>query len=106
MRIPSFAIGAIAEHAGAQKRRHIDIVVVVRQMKTKSRVCDGELGVATVDVVAGELRAIAKIFPIRSTIDAIAVGPTEPGNTDAITDSEWWIADGGLGHRHLVCGAG
>ena len=54
-------------------------------MKTVSGVGYSELGVASVDVVTGELCAVAKIFAIRSTISAIPIGPSEPWNADTIT---------------------
>src|SRR5438270_14011411 len=85
-RIASLAIRPVAEHSGAEKRRKIDIVVFVRQMETISRVGEGEVGVAAVDVIAGKLCAIAKIFSVRSTIRAFAVGPAEPWNADAVSD--------------------
>ena len=54
-------------------------------MKTKSRVPDGKLGITAVDGIAGEACAIAKIFAIGSTINAFAVRPAQPWNTDAVT---------------------
>src|ERR1043166_4235162 len=53
-------------------------------METKSRIGDGEPGVATIDGVAGEARAVAKIFAIRSTISAFAVRPAKPRNADGL----------------------
>ena len=85
MRVASFAIGAVAEHAGAQKRRRLDIVVFVRQMKTKSRVRNGELGVTPINSVAGKLRAVAKVFALRSTISAFPVRPAQPRNANSVT---------------------
>ena len=53
-------------------------------MKTKSRISHGELGIAAVDRVTGETCAVAKILPVRTTIDTFAIGPAEPGNAHPI----------------------
>jgi len=55
-------------------------------MKTVARIRNDELRVAAVDVVTGELRVFAEIFAVRSTIDAFAIRPAEPRNSDAITN--------------------
>src|SRR5207245_151133 len=91
-----FSVRAVAEHSRAKQRRDLGIFVFVRQMKAVSRVDDGEFSVAAVDVVAGKLGVIAKIFTVRSTISAIAIGPAEPRNSNAISDFELRIADCGL----------
>src|SRR2546426_12776002 len=88
-RVASLSIRTIAKHAGAKQRRNIDIVVLLGQMKTKSRVRDHELGVTPVNGVASKARAIAKIFAIGPTIHAFAVRPAKPRNPDATTDSKF-----------------
>src|SRR6266581_1630361 len=88
MRVACFTIRAVAEHSGTKERRNINIVVFVRQTKTKSRVDDGEIGVTTVNGIAGEPRAIAKILARRSTITAFAAGPGEPGDADALANGK------------------
>src|SRR6266404_1134484 len=85
-RIPSSSIRTVTEHSGAKQRRNVDIVVTVRQMKTIARVGDRELGVTSVDVVAGKFSFIAKVFAVGSTIRAVAVGPAEPRNSDPISN--------------------
>src|SRR5205823_2433477 len=85
-RIASFSIRSVTKHSRAEERRKIDIVVFIRQGKTISRVGDGELGVAAVDVIASKFSFIAKILPVRSTISAFAVGPAEPWNADTISN--------------------
>src|SRR4030095_15872311 len=57
-------------------------------MKTESSIGHGKLGVTAIDGVTGETRAIAQVFPVRSTINAFAIGPTEPRNADEISDRE------------------
>src|SRR5947207_14287238 len=83
-RVASLSIRTIAKHAGAKQRRNIDIVVLLGQMKTKSRVRDNELGITAVHGIAGKARAVAKIFAVGSTVSAFAVGPAEPWSTDAV----------------------
>ena len=106
-RIASLAIGSITEHSCAKQRcdgrlrrtgsgAQVDTEKFVWEMKAVSGVSDGEFSVAAVDVVAGKLGVIAKIFTVRSTISAIAIGPAEPRNSNAISDFELRIADCGL----------
>src|SRR5436190_22897414 len=87
-RVTGLSIRSIAKHSRAQKRRNIDVVILLRQSKTKSRISDRELRVAAVDRVTGKFCAIAKIFAIRSTINAVAVGPAEPWNADAVAQGK------------------
>ena len=96
MRVACFTIRAVAEHSGTKERRNIDIVVFVRQMKTKSRVDDGEIGVTTVNGIAGETCTIAKILTRRSIITAFAAGPAEPRNADALANGKFLDAFGDL----------
>src|SRR5213592_2926791 len=85
-RAASLSIRTIAKHAGAKQRRNIDIVVLLGQMKTKSRVRDNELGITAVHGIAGKARTVAKIFAVGSTVNAFAVGPAQPRNANAIAD--------------------
>src|SRR5436305_9410143 len=64
-------------------------------MKTKSRISHGELGIAAVDRVTGETCAVAKILPIRTTIDTFPIGPAQPGDADTIADLEFRICSFG-----------
>src|SRR5438046_10743058 len=91
-RVASLSIRTIAKHAGAEQRRNIDIVVLLGQMKTKSRVRDNELAVTAVHGIAGKARTVAKIFAVGSTVNAVAVGPAEPRNPDAIADRKFFDA--------------
>src|SRR5204862_8053313 len=83
-RVARLSIRTIAKHAGAKQRRNIDIVVLLGQMKTKSRVRDNGLAIAAVDGIAGKARTVAKLVAVAATANAFAVGPAEPGNPDAI----------------------
>jgi hypothetical protein len=60
-------------------------------VKTKSCIRYGELGVAAIDSIASETRPIAQILPVRSTINAFAIGPTKPRNAYAISDLKFRI---------------
>jgi len=46
------------------------------------------LGIAAVDLVAGETRIVAKILAARPAIEARAVGKAEPWHADALTELE------------------
>ena len=92
-RVTSLSIRTIAEHSGTEQWCYFNIVVVIRQTKTVSRVGNGELGIPAVDVVTGKLGAVAKILVVRSTISAIAIGPAKPRNADPIADFELLIVD-------------
>src|SRR5438046_9494342 len=76
-RVASLSIRTIAKHAGAEQRRNIDIVVLLGQMKTKSRVRDNELAITAVDGIAGKARTGAKNFAVGSTVNVVAVCPAE-----------------------------
>jgi hypothetical protein len=65
----------MANQPGAEQRRNFDIIVALWQMKTESRIGDGEFGVAAVDRVASKTRVVAQILPARSTISAVAIRP-------------------------------
>jgi hypothetical protein len=57
-------------------------------MKTESCIGDSKFRITAINGIAGKSRSIAQIFPVRSTISALAIGPAEPRNTDAISDRE------------------
>src|SRR5438874_12548771 len=85
-RVASLSIRTIAKHASAEQRRNIDIVVLLGQMKRKSLVRVNELAITAVDGIAGKARTVAKIFAVGSTVSALAVGPAEQRNPDAMAD--------------------
>jgi hypothetical protein len=85
-RISGFAIGTITDQSPTKQRRNLDIIVTVRQMKTESCIGDSEFRITTINGVTGKARPVAQIFPVRSTISAVAVGPTKPRNANTIAD--------------------
>src|SRR5262245_18852617 len=90
-RISGFAIGPITDQSRTKQRRDGDVIVMVRQMKTESCIGCSEFRIATVNGVAGKARSIAQIFPVRSTISALAIGPAKPRNTNTIANFEFRI---------------
>ena len=86
VRVTGLSIRTIAKHSRAKKRRNIDVAILLRQSKTKSSVGDNKVGVPAIDRVASKVRAIAKIFARRSTIDAFAIGPANPRNSHTLAD--------------------
>src|SRR5882724_9195747 len=88
-RLTCFTVRAIAEHAGTKKRRNIDIVILLGQSKTISRVDDGELGVTAIDGIAGEFCPIAKVLAVRPAISAFTIRPPEPRNADTFARGEF-----------------
>ena len=73
----------------AQKRRGFGVIVAIRQMKTKSRIGDGELGVTAVDRVAGETRIITEVLPMRPAVGTFAICPPQPWDAYAIANVEF-----------------
>src|SRR5439155_23077936 len=89
--VARFAIRPITDQSGAKQRRDLNIIVTIRQMKTVSRVGDGELCITTINCVAGEARVIAEIFSTRSAIGAFAVRPAKPRNPYAISNRKFRV---------------
>jgi hypothetical protein len=74
---------AVADEAGAEQRRCSDVVQSRRQRKAIARIGDRVLGIAAVDRIAGETRALAEILAPGAAIGARAAGEAEPGHADA-----------------------
>src|SRR5581483_419049 len=89
---------AIADEAGAQERRGLQIGIAGWQREAESRVGDGVLGVAAVDVISGEAGAVAQVLAIGKAEAAVSAGPAQPGNAYAIADREAAHAMADLGH--------
>ena len=70
---------AVADQAGAQQRRRLEVRVAVGQREAEALVGHRVLGVAAVAVVAGEACAVAEVLPARAAVAAVAVGPAQPG---------------------------
>src|SRR5262249_42526089 len=59
-----------------------------RDRDAEAGVGDGELRVAAVEVVTGEPRALAQVLAAAPAEDALAAGPPEPGDSDAVADGD------------------
>jgi hypothetical protein len=55
-------------------------------MKTISSIGNNKLGIAAIDGVPGETRVIAQIFPVRSTVNAVAIRPPKPWNANTVAN--------------------
>ena len=71
------------DQAAAQQRRRLRVAQLARDREAEPLVGDGQLGVAAVDVAAGELRVEAEVLALGAAVAAVAVGPPEPGHADA-----------------------
>src|SRR3954447_5718522 len=81
-RVAGHAQGAGADQPGAQQRCGLEVGVAGRDIEAVALVGDGELGVAPVDVAAGEPRAVAQVLAAAPAVLALAVGPAEPRHAD------------------------
>jgi hypothetical protein len=80
--------GAVADQAGAEERRGLEVRIGVREGEAEALVGDDQLGVAAVPVVARELRPVAEVLAARAAEAALAVGPAEPGHPHPLAGSE------------------
>ena len=74
---------AKTDDAGAKQRRGVQVIEAGRQRMDEIGARDGELGVAAVDRVAGEVWRVAEIFLAAAAVGAGAVDPAHPGDADA-----------------------
>ena len=89
--VAGHAVGAMADETGAEQRRGFGVAVFLRQMEAVAPVGDDVVGIAAVDIAAGEMRRVAEILHARQAVVAMAAGPAEPGHADARADGE--VAD-------------
>src|SRR5262249_47538305 len=75
---------AIADEAGAEKRRRLFVRVARGDGKAVALVGEGVLGVAAVDLVSREPRALAEVLAVRQAEAARAARPPEPGHADPV----------------------
>src|SRR5205085_4547202 len=73
----------VADQPGAEERRGLDVRVSLRDREAEARVGDRVLGVAAVEVVAGEARSVAEVLPAAQAVAALAARPAEPRDADA-----------------------
>jgi hypothetical protein len=94
---------SVADQPGAEQRRRLDVLIVAEDRETEALVGDGQLGIAAVDVVAGEAAVVTEVLPALPAVAAFAVGPAEPGDADALAELEalrpvpsiWWPGTSG-----------
>ena len=79
---------AVADQPGAEKRRRLDVAERRRHGEAEPLVRDAELRVATVQVVAGEERAVAEVLTPGATVRTRAARPAEPRHSDAVARRE------------------
>ena len=91
--VAGHTVRAVADEAGAEQRRRFGIAEFLRQAEAIAPVGDHVLGVAAVDVAAGEVRRVAEILHARQAEAAVATGPAKPGHADALAERE--VADAG-----------
>jgi hypothetical protein len=72
-------MGAMADQAGAEQRRRLDVGVFLRQTKAEPRVGDRIVLVATVDVATGEPCVVAEVFESVAAKPAATAGGAEQG---------------------------
>ena len=78
------AQAAVADQPGAQQRRRLGVAVAAGERKAVAGVGDRVLGVAAVDLVAGEAGVRAQVLLARPAVAASAAGPAEPGHADPL----------------------
>src|SRR5438034_7287125 len=95
-RIATFPQRAKPDQARTQQRRGRDILELIGKRKTKTRIGHGKFRIAAVDVIAGEPRAIAKIFAAGTAEPAFATSPAQPRNANAIAFAKFLNIAGDL----------
>ena len=75
----------IADQAGAEQRCGMQIGITLGHRKTKAFVGDAKLGIAAIDVIAGEAGAYAQVLEAAAAEAAGLVDEAEPGNADTFT---------------------
>src|SRR5207302_9717165 len=79
---------AVADQASAEQRGCMQVVIAVGQRQTKAFVGDAKLGIAAVELIAGEARVDAKVLEAAAAEAAGLVDRAEPGNANADTGRE------------------
>src|SRR5690242_892744 len=79
---------AIANQAGAEQRRRFGIAVTFENGEDVARISDGVLGIAAVDLIAGEAWIVAEVLAAGAAVEAGAVGEAEPRHAYALTDGK------------------
>jgi hypothetical protein len=84
LRVAGEAEGPVADQARAQQRRGLQIGVSVGHGEAEALVGRGVLGVAAVELVAGESGPVAEVLPSREAVSTSTIGVTEPGHPDPV----------------------
>src|SRR6266436_4495677 len=79
------AEGAVSDDAGAEQRSRVFVGEYGGQWVGEVFTNHAEFGVASVDVVAGELGMLAEILGVAPAVGASAVGGGGPGDADSVT---------------------
>src|SRR5689334_23071612 len=79
---------AVADQPGAKERRGLRVAIAVGNRKHVARIRHRVLGIAAVDLIAGEERVIAEILRSLAAIGAGAVGVAEPWHAHALAYGE------------------
>ena len=87
-RVPGDAQGAVADQPSAHQRRRLDVAIARVDGKAIALVGDGQLGIAAIDLVAGEASAVAQILAAAAAVLAHPAGPVEPRHADPVADRE------------------
>src|SRR4029453_10621719 len=84
--LASLRPGAVADEAGAEERRRVDIGKGLGDGEAELGPGDHGVGVAPVAGPAGEAGRVAKVFLARQAIAAAAAGLAEPGDAPAAAE--------------------
>ena len=85
---PASRKAAVPDEAGTQERRRLDVAVALVDRKAIALIGDGQLGIAAVDLVAGEAGTVAQILAATAAVLADPAGPAEPRHADPVADLE------------------
>ncbi len=80
--------GAVADQPGAEQRRRRDIAEGRVDREAIALVGDRQLGIAAIDLVAGEAGMVAQILTAATAAIADAAGPAEPRHADPVAERE------------------
>ena len=75
---------AVADQPRAEQRRRLEVRVAAGERQAVALVGDRELGVATVELIAGEARALAEVLAPAAAVATLAAGPAEPRDPDPV----------------------
>ena len=85
----------IADDAGAQQRRGLDVAERLGQFVAERRRRDSVFGISAVGMVAGEAGRLAEVLLAAGAKAATAAGVTKPSHADALAE-----VDGRIGLRN------